>query len=55
KNASNQISQTRGFCNQRQQFVEIFNSEGLHASDQRNYTRAGLSAIAIDGSEQSTG
>ena len=28
KNASNQISQTRGFCNQRQQFVEIFNSEG---------------------------
>ena len=30
------------------QFVEIFSSEGLHASDQP-ITRAGLSAIAIDG------
>ena len=55
KNASNQISQTRGFCNQREQFVEIFNSEGLHTTDQRNYTRAGISAIAVEGNEQSTG
>jgi TldD protein len=55
KHASNQISQTRGFCNQREQIVEIFNSEGLHTSDQRNYTRAGISAIAVEGNEQSTG
>ena len=55
KNASNQISQTRGFCNQREQIVEIFNSEGLHTKDQRNYTRAGISAIAVEGNEQSTG
>ena len=55
KNVSNQISQTRGFCNQREQAVEIFNSEGLHVSDRRNYTRAGLSAIAVEGNEQATG
>ena len=55
RTASNQISQTRGFCNQREQAIEIFNSEGLHVKDERNYMRAGLSAIAVDGTEQSTG
>lgn len=37
---------------QRWQQVEIFNSEGLHVSDDRHYTRLSLSAIAQDGSEQ---
>ena len=53
--ASNMISQTRGGCLQREQSVEIFTSEGLHASDIRNYIRASLSAIATNGSEQATG
>jgi len=52
---SNMISQTRGSCLQREQCVEIFTSEGLHASDIRNYIRASLSAIASNGSEQATG
>ena len=53
--ASNMISQTRGTCGQVEQKIEIFNSEGLHTGDIRNYTRAFLVAIASDGSEQSTG
>lgn len=53
--ASNMISQTRGFCMQREQSIELFNSEGLHASDVRNYIRAGLTAIASEGGEQATG
>ncbi len=53
--AGEQISQTRGSCMQREQSIEIFNSEGLHTSDKRNYIRANLTAIASDGSEQATG
>ena len=53
--ASNLISQTRGNCRQKEQRVEIFNSEGLHTSDLRNYIRATLTSIASDGSEQATG
>jgi TldD protein len=53
--ASNVISQTRGFCLQREQSMELFNSEGLHTADTRNYIRAGLTAIASDGGEQATG
>ncbi|MCP4750689.1 MAG: TldD/PmbA family protein [Proteobacteria bacterium] len=53
--ASPMISQTRGFCMQREQRIELFNSEGLHSSDTRNYIRAGLTAIAADGGEQATG
>ena len=53
--ASNMISQTRGGCLHREQSVEIFTSEGLHAADIRNYIRASLSAIATNGSEQATG
>jgi TldD protein len=40
---------------QREQSVELFNSEGLHKTDKRNYTRAALTAIASDGNEQATG
>lgn len=53
--ASNMISQTRGSCSQVEQRIELFNSEGLHTGDVRNYTRAFLVAIASDGSEQATG
>ena len=53
--AGEQISQTRGSCLQREQRVEIFNSDGLHTADIRNYIRASLTAIATDGSEQATG
>jgi len=40
---------------QRDQQVSIFNSEGLHAEDRRHYCRIVASAIAEDGTEQSTG
>ena len=53
--AGEQISQTRGSCMQREQSVEIFNSDGLHTSDKRNYIRANLTAIASDGNDQATG
>ena len=52
---SESISQTRGYCMQREQEIEIFNSEGLHTSDTRNYVRSGLTSIASDGTEQATG
>ncbi len=52
---SESITQTRGYCTQREQAIEIFNSEGLHTSDTRNYIRAGLTSIASDGTEQATG
>jgi TldD protein len=51
----NQISQTRGSCMQREQTIELFNSEGLHTGDKRNYIRALLTAIASEGGEQATG
>ena len=49
------ITQTRGSCLQREQRIELFNSEGLHTADTRHYIRARLAAIAADGSEQATG
>lgn len=39
----------------RSQSVEIFDSEGLHATDERPYVRFATSAIAKDGSEQAVG
>ena len=53
--ASNLVAQARGSCAQREQAVEIFNSEGLHVRDTRHYVRVRLTAIAADGSEQATG
>ena len=55
RTASNLISQTQGACIQRQQGVEIFNSEGLHIRDTRHYVRASLRAVASNGTEQATG
>ncbi|POF57835.1 peptidase C69, partial [Vibrio vulnificus] len=40
---------------QREQQIEIFNSEGLHIGDTRHYTRVATNAVAQDGSEQSVG
>ncbi len=55
RDASELISQTRGLCLQKQQRVQIFNSEGLATSDERQYIRATLTSIASDGGEQATG
>ncbi|MGF1715606.1 TldD/PmbA family protein [Photobacterium chitinilyticum] len=49
------ISQFIGRILQREQQVEIFNSTGLHIGDTRHYTRVAATAIAQNGSEQSTG
>ncbi|OUR94133.1 peptidase C69 [Halobacteriovorax marinus] len=52
---SDKISQVNCGAFQRLQNIEIFNSEGLHITDTRNYARLMANAIASDGSEQSTG
>ncbi|HAS6346978.1 TPA: TldD/PmbA family protein [Vibrio vulnificus] len=52
---SDKISQFIGSVLQREQQIEIFNSEGLHVGDTRHYTRIAASAVAQDGREQSTG
>lgn len=52
---SDKISQVTCGVLQRLQDIEIFNSEGLHVTDTRNYTRLMANAVATDGNEQSTG
>ncbi len=52
---SDKISQVSCGVLQRLQDIEIFNSEGLHITDTRNYTRLMANAVATDGNEQSTG
>ncbi|MFH4666571.1 TldD/PmbA family protein [Vibrio cidicii] len=52
---SEKIVQFIGSVLQREQQVEIFNSEGLHIADTRHYIRVAGNAVAQDGSEQSTG
>ncbi len=54
KKVSDVIQTTKGFVLQREQHIEIFNSEGLFAQDCRHYNRAGLTAIAFD-QQQATG
>ncbi|WP_305368947.1 TldD/PmbA family protein [Photobacterium leiognathi] len=49
------ISQFIGNIGQREQQIEIFNSEGLHIGDTRHYTRISANAVAQNGGEQSTG
>ena len=49
------IAQFVGRILQREQQVEIFNSEGLHVSDVRHYSRIYASAVAEDGGQQSSG
>lgn len=52
---SENISQVNINLLLRSQSVEIFNSEGLHAFDERPYVRFATSAIAKDGSDQAVG
>lgn len=49
------ISQFIGKILQREQNVEIFNSEGLHIRDVRHYSRIVASAVAEDGGQQASG
>ena len=49
---SEKIVQASLMSIQRKQKVHIFNSEGLDISDQRDYIRFGISAIAADAGEQ---
>lgn len=55
RNVSDKIVQVVSSGMQRCQQVEIFNSEGLHVSDERNYVRVVATAVAQDGNEQSSG
>ena len=55
RDSSNCVSQVRGSCGQREQAIEIFNSEGLHVRDTRHYTRLSVNSIATDGTRQATG
>jgi TldD protein len=52
---SSLISQVSLNFLQKEQNVEIFNSEGLHATETRPYIRIYSSAVASDGNEQATG
>ncbi|WP_062268378.1 TldD/PmbA family protein [Endozoicomonas arenosclerae] len=52
---SEKIVQFMGSALQREQRIEIFNSEGLHIGDTRHYTRFAGNAVAQEGNEQSTG
>lgn len=49
------ISQVSFSFLQKEQKIEIYNSEGLHATETRPYIRIYSSAIAADGNEQATG
>ncbi|MEE2755857.1 MAG: TldD/PmbA family protein [Myxococcota bacterium] len=49
------ISQVIARILQRQQNIVIFNSDGLHVADTRNYCRLQGIAVATDGTEQSNG
>lgn len=55
RNGNAQIVRTMGMVLQREQQVEIFNSEGLHTTDTRHYCRMALTAVAADGTQQATG
>ncbi|WP_119396092.1 TldD/PmbA family protein [Salinibius halmophilus] len=55
KAASDKINQVIGMVLQREQHIQVFNSDGLVASDVRHYCRATTNAIAKDGSMQANG
>ena len=55
RNESEKISLANAGVVQQFQQVEIFNSEGLHTSDERHYCRVSSQVIAQDGNEQATG
>ncbi|MBH46825.1 MAG: peptidase C69 [Halobacteriovorax sp.] len=55
RKVSEKIVQVVSSGMQKCQQVEIFNSEGLHIAEERNYIRLMGQAVAQDGSEQSSG
>ena len=55
RSVSEKIVQVVSSGMQKRQQVEIFNSEGLHITDERNYVRIMGNAVAQDGTEQSSG
>jgi len=55
RSASDLITQTRGTCLQKEQHIQVFNSEGLYTSDERQYIRTTITSIASNGTEQATG
>ena len=52
---SEEIVQVMGSLIQREQEIEIFNSEGLHTQDTRHYIRLAARAVAQNGNEQAQG
>ena len=52
---SEEIVQVMGALLQREQEIELFNSEGLHTQDTRHYIRLSARAVAQKGSEQAQG
>lgn len=54
RSVNDHIVQVNAGVLERKQWVEIYNSEGLHASDYRPYIRFSSSAIAEDGREQNS-
>lgn len=55
RSVSDKIVQVVSSGMQKCQQVEIFNSEGLHTGEERNYVRLMAQAVAQDGSSQSSG
>lgn len=55
RDVSQKIVQVVSSSMQKCQQVEIFNSEGLHTGEERNYIRIMGQAVAEDGTEQSSG
>ena len=55
RSENDKIAQFVGRILQREQQVEIFNSDGLHAQDVRHYSRIAATAVAEDGGQQSSG
>ena len=49
RSLSEKVTQLTAGISQRSQDIEIFNSEGLHTTDTRNYIRLSASVIAEDG------
>lgn len=54
RSTGNKIVQVNAGILEKKQWVEIYNSEGLHATDFRPYIRLTSSAIASDGGEQNS-
>lgn len=53
--SSERIVRTMGVVAQREQRIEVFNSEGLHTQDTRHYCRTMITALASDGQQQASG